>query len=65
MTWNWFLYSNFIISARRILGFAGVLSADLGWVPDKNEAGFVAGGVLIPTGLRIGVRERRMFPALN
>lgn len=26
-----------------IFSFAGVLSADLGWVPDKNEAGFVAG----------------------
>ncbi|CAK9064924.1 Protein ZINC INDUCED FACILITATOR-LIKE 1 (Protein ZIF-LIKE 1) [Durusdinium trenchii] len=26
-----------------IFSFAGVLSADLGWVADKNEAGFVAG----------------------
>lgn len=26
-----------------IFSFAGVLSADLGWVEDKNEAGFVAG----------------------
>ena len=26
-----------------IFSFAGILSVDLGWAADKNEAGFVAG----------------------
>ena len=29
-----------------IFSFAGILSVDLGWAPDKNEAGFVAGWLL-------------------
>ena len=38
------IFSGFAPSfLSHVQGFAGVLSADLGWVPDKNEAGFVAG----------------------
>ncbi|CAE7412838.1 ZIFL2 [Symbiodinium natans] len=37
------LEAAYFYTLSNIFSFAGILSVDLGWAPDKNQAGFVAG----------------------